>query len=210
MNKNNNFYMSQLDRIFPDTKPEWFNMDFINRKSTHNIAINMKEDYGVNLIIKGSKKAKEDLIFNTYYHNYNNKVLKTNKDAVYFDFEKELKHYFKGLDYLPKEIDKNKEDRSVRWHRYSQIVNRVDSLIKKKFLIIDNVERLDIEEKEKFLVEKIFEDRLQAGLLTFIMFNKPYKEINNQFKNKEYKQIFNFGYNSWFDILEIDKIAELD
>jgi len=208
MSKNKNFYMSQLDGIFPNSKPDWLDMEFINRKPIHDIAINMKEDYGINLIVKGSKKAKEDLIFNTYYHNYINNVLIINKNTAYFDFEKELKYYFEGKKYLPKEMDKAKEDRSVRWIRYNQIIQRVEELVEKKFLIVNNIKNIDSEAKEKFLVEKLFSDRLQEGLLTFMMFNKSYKEISNQFTNKEYKQMFNFGYNSWFDILEIDKIIE--
>lgn len=207
--KPDTFYQKQLKNIFPQTTPGWLNMDFVNRDMTHNMAINMKENKSINFIIKCDKKIKEDLIFNTYYQNYSNGILQDPEEAVYLDFEKELNIYTKANKYLSNlshEMDKEKEDRSVRWIVLDKKYKRFRNLLEKKFLIVDNIQNIDNEYKEKVLIKNILEYRFENGYLTMVFCNQSYREIRKQLKKEENKSILNFAYNSWFDILDLNKI----
>lgn len=199
-------FKEAINIMFEGKKPEWLSLDFIKKKSKTGLGIGIKKDSSLNIILTGSKEIQKDLIFNTYFFNLDHDNIKNHEETGYLNFQKDLKYYFLGKEYLPKEMNKKRKDRSVRWHNFNHKINIVDKLIRKKYLIIDNIDNFDSDEKEKFFIEEIISQRIKKGFLTFYIFNEKYSHINNLFNNKKYKEDFYFAQNKWFEKLNVDEL----
>jgi hypothetical protein len=201
-----NYIMSLL---FPNNKPSWITKDFFKEDRTHIKCISVP--YKKSIIIsleEGEKIKKQDLILNSIYLNLDKGTI-IPKDIEYINFKKTMKEYSKAKKICRRE-ERLAEGLSasamnVLWFKYDKIIKKIEKMVDKKILIVDNIELNNLA-AEEFLTLKIGQRRNKEDALTFLVSETPLDELNNQFKSKKYKKIFNILYGFNFKRVNIEEM----
>lgn len=202
-----NYIMSLL---FPNNKPTWITKDFFKGDRTHTKCISVPDNKSIIISLEeGEKIKKQDLILNSIYLNLDKGTI-IPKDIEYIDFKETMKEYSKAKRICRKEErlaeGLSSGSMNVLWFKYNAIIKKIEKMVEKKILIVDNIE-IDNLAAEEFLALKIGQRRNNNDSLTFLISKTPLDKLNNQFKSKKYKKILNILYGFNFKRVNIEEMV---
>lgn len=203
-------YEHLIDLLFPNDQPLWMTKEFFKGDRTHKKCIISQNNSGVIMVLEeGSNVKKQDLILNSVYlHLDTGRIIP--EDIEYLNFKKTMEKYSKAKKICEKEASKSKclssSAMDITWMKNNQIMKKIEKKLEKDLLIVDNIEINNLA-AEEFFTLKIGQRRNKKESLTFLVSDNSLEKLNEQFKSKMYKKIFNLLYHFNFFKMNIEEFV---